>query len=281
MHCTLHHKPSGKLEDWHYFRAIPLLTPFSFVLLHPTLYFQPPFTQMFGFLTLNKSAQTFDASRAYWLDHDREVHAKNFIPFLYNDHIHLISSFSPMIVLRLDTQTEGGHGLVTVVTSEVPKTDDAPHVYSLPWLEEYGAHIRGGTPLVPVPGHDYFLTFFHTRVHGPACESVFLSLYYYWATIFWSFVFRLTVLFVRIVKQIRRVVGVDHYFMGAMTICPHPPFEIKHMSRYPLVPDPLWCTLDARTKLIADFFMSYIRAAIYLTQSHLVRFPFSFPSFCR
>ena len=34
--------------------------------------------------------------------------------------------------------------------------------------------------------------------------------------------------------------GVDHYFMGAMTLCPHPPFSIRTMSQIPIVPDPLW-----------------------------------------
>ena len=169
----------------------------------------PPFTQMFGFLNLNKSTNTFYPSRPYWLDYNRDIHAKNFIPFVYNNRVHLIPSFYPMIVLRLETPTEDGHGPVTVVRNEHFAIDEhgnqipATPSYSLPWPEEYGAHIRGGTPLAPVPGRDYFLTFFHTRVHGPAF-------------------------------------GVDHYFMGAMTICPHPPFEIKQMSRYPLVPDPLW-----------------------------------------
>jgi hypothetical protein len=80
-----------------------------------------------------------------------------------------------MVVIRLkgDHQLGSDHvdGLAPVIyiidhannhtsKSEIP--------YSLPWKEEYGTHIRGGTSALPVPGKDYYLLFFHTRQNGPA-----------------------------------------------------------------------------------------------------------------
>ena len=59
----------------------------------------------------------------------------------------------------------------------------------------------GGTSTIFVNG--IYLSFFHTRQHGPAA-------------------------------------GVDHYFMGALTYCPHPPFHIHSMSEFPIVIDPTW-----------------------------------------
>ena len=70
----------------------------------------------------------------------------------------------------------------------------------LPWEEAYGTHIRSGTAAVQVG--DLYLLFFHTRVTGHA-QGVDVN-------------------------------PGDHFFMGAMTLCPHPPFLIRSTSRFPL-----------------------------------------------
>jgi hypothetical protein len=90
-----------------------------------------------------------------------------------------------------------------IIDPQTNHTSESEIPYSLPWKEEYGTHIRGGTSALPVPGKDYYLLFFHTRKSG-------------------------------------RAKGVDHYFPGAMTLCPNPPFRIRSMSRYPIVVDPSW-----------------------------------------
>eukprot|EP00596_Hydrurales_sp_CCMP1899_P002138 CAMPEP_0119047136 /NCGR_PEP_ID=MMETSP1177-20130426/51145_1 /TAXON_ID=2985 /ORGANISM="Ochromonas sp, Strain CCMP1899" /LENGTH=481 /DNA_ID=CAMNT_0007021279 /DNA_START=290 /DNA_END=1735 /DNA_ORIENTATION=+ len=86
--------------------------------------------------------------------------------------------------------------------SPVTQISGSHNPSSLPWRSEYGTNIRGGTPALSVPGKGYYLLFFHTRQ--------------------------------------RSIYGVDHYFMGAMTICSRPPFNIRSMSRVPIVVDPLW-----------------------------------------
>ena len=170
----------------------------------------PPFTQMYGILRRNASNNEYIAGPPVWIDYERHLHTKNFVPFLYNDSVHLIPSFHPMVIIRLEAATDDGLNPVTLVHHQFNQPDAEGNqqpvtvpAYSLPWKEEYGIHIRGGTPALLVPSKDYYLLFFHTRQHGPA----------------W---------------------GVDHYFMGAMTLCPHPPFHIRSMSRYPIVVDPLW-----------------------------------------
>ena len=72
----------------------------------------------------------------------------------------------------------------------------------LPWNEDYG-RIRGGTSAVFVPSHKVFLAFFHTRVNFKKGGAN----------------------------------GVDHYYTGAVTLCPHFPFRIHSISAYPIVFD--------------------------------------------
>jgi hypothetical protein len=72
----------------------------------------------------------------------------------------------------------------------------------LPWNEDYGG-LRGGTSAVFLPGHKIFLAFFHTRVNFKKGGAN----------------------------------GVDHYYPGAVTLCPHLPFKIHSISAYPLIFD--------------------------------------------
>lgn len=130
----------------------------------------PPFSQMYAILRRNTSSNEYNIpSRPIWIDYKRHLHNKNFVPFLYNNSIHLIPSFHPMVVIRLEGDPVGDLAQVTHITDyESNHTLENELPYSLPWKKEYGTHIRGGTPAIPVPGKDYYLLFFHTREHGPA-----------------------------------------------------------------------------------------------------------------
>jgi hypothetical protein len=135
-----------------------------------------PFSQMYAILRRNASCNEYNIpSRPIWVDYKRNLHNKNFVPFIYNSSIHLIPSFNPMVVIRLegDHQVGSDHvdGLapVTHIIDHANNcTSESEIPYSLPWKEEYGTHIRGGTAALPVPGKDYYLLFFHTRKNGPA-----------------------------------------------------------------------------------------------------------------
>ena len=184
-----------------------------------------PFQQMYGIMELNETSMEWELgleNTVVWVEYQRHNHMKNLVPFLYNDTVHLIPSFFPLIILQtLPPTSPPRSGPVIVLYNEfadIPNNNDTTNTtinttYSLPWDPEYGVDIRGGTPAFPVPpvpgqGGDpgqegYYLLFFHTRVHG-------------------SFS------------------GVDHYLMGAMTLCPTPPFLIRSMSSVPIVLNPSW-----------------------------------------
>ena len=75
----------------------------------------------------------------------------------------------------------------------------------LPWNDDYG-YPRGGTSAVYLPGFNIYLAFFHTRVNFKSGGAR----------------------------------GVDHYYMGGLTLCPHFPFKIHSISAYPIVFDTKW-----------------------------------------
>ena len=136
----------------------------------------------------------YNFGTSYKVEHGQNQHAKNYVPIVHNDSIFLLPSISPLVVLKLKNPEYSG--TVCHVYEETQK--NAP---KLPWLDEYGDFIRGGTPAVSI-GEKY-ISFFHTRNHGPNH-------------------------------------GMDHYYMGAMTHCPTPPFIISSMSRYPIIVNPEW-----------------------------------------
>lgn len=115
------------------------------------------------------------------------------MPFEYNGTLHFIQSIHPLHVLAL-TSVDGNR----LATLRTVYRDTANSTRPLPWLgQEYGSHIRGGTPAILVRG--VYLAFFHTQVN----LKVFYSL--------------------------------NTYFMGAVTFCPHPPFKMHSISVYPIV----------------------------------------------
>jgi hypothetical protein len=138
----------------------------------------PPFSQMYAILRRNASCNEYNIpSRPVWVDYKRNLHNKKIVPFIYNNSVHLIPSFNPMVVIRLkgDHQLGSDHvdGLapvIYIIDHANNHTSESEIPYSLPWKEEYGTHthIRGGTSALPVPGKDYYLLFFHTRQNGPA-----------------------------------------------------------------------------------------------------------------
>lgn len=152
-----------------------------------------PFTQIYGIMKFDRTTNTFAVESPKWINYGRDVHSKNFVPLLFDHKIYLIPSINPLVILRLDSDNIDETGVVTVVY-EGNQT-------RLPWREEYGTHIRGGTAAIIVG--DCYLSFFHTRVSG-------------------------------------RAQGVDHYFMGALTLCPRPPFLLRSMSTFPIVINSSW-----------------------------------------
>ena len=172
-----------------------------------------PFQQIYGIMELNVTTLQWELGlegTVVWVDYQRQSNMKNLVPFLYNNTVHLIPSFYPLIVLQtLPPTSRPRNGPVIVIYHEFSNNNVTMknNTYSLPWNPEYGADIRGGTSAFPVPGHDgeegYYLLFFHTKVHT-------------------SFS------------------GVHNYYMGAMTLCPKPPFLIRSMSSLPIIPKPSW-----------------------------------------
>jgi hypothetical protein len=67
----------------------------------------------------------------------------------------------------------------------------------IPWPGEYGLPIRGGTPAILVNG--VYLSIFHT------------------------------------VSMFQMPYKLKTYFIGAITFCPNPPFNIHSISKYPIV----------------------------------------------
>ena len=63
-----------------------------------------PFQQMYGIMELNETSLQWElglGNAVVWLDYQRQSHIKNLVPFLYNNTVHLIPSFFPLIVLQV------------------------------------------------------------------------------------------------------------------------------------------------------------------------------------
>lgn len=152
--------------------------------------FKPP-KQCYCQLTLDSSSKQVIVSDSVLLDgHGLDPNQKNWIPFEYNKELYFIQTVNPLHILRHTTTDNQQVGQLTTVHR-------APTEIHLPWMKEYGAHIRGGTPAVLVNG--YYLAFFHT------------------------------------VAQLQRRNNLRTYFMGAITFCPSPPFDIHSISTHPIL----------------------------------------------
>ena len=71
---------------------------------------------MYGILRRNATTNEFNMEGSpIWLDYIRNDHTKNFVPFLYEKQVHLIPSFHPLVILRVEKPTDDGLGPVTIV----------------------------------------------------------------------------------------------------------------------------------------------------------------------
>jgi predicted GH43/DUF377 family glycosyl hydrolase len=110
-----------------------------------------------------------------------------------NDSLYFISSINPLRLLKHIETLEDQTGMLETVFDM-----DSP--IDLPWNNEYGVDIRGGTPAVFLKKWGVYLAFFHTVAQLKAPKD-----------------------------QERT------YFMGAVTFCPQFPFQIKEMSPFPIL----------------------------------------------
>lgn len=163
-----------------------------------------------GYVEFGKHEHT----QAQWLKYPGDQ--KNWVPFVHNSRIYLYQSINPVHIVKVSKHSNDSSGTSsstdssTAIAASITSAEgDSPNMIatvktfvkedvplSLPWNgTEYGQHIKGGTPAIMVRG--VLLSFFHTQL---------------------SFV-----------KQWRT------YFMGAITYCPHHPFQIHTMSPVPIV----------------------------------------------
>jgi predicted GH43/DUF377 family glycosyl hydrolase len=120
-------------------------------------------------------------------------------------YLHILNLISNYFVLSITLSVTHSfllpfsthHIIASIDIKECYKYSGLPIKRPLPWREEYGNHLRGGTPAILVRG--VLLSFFHTQVN----LHVFYSL--------------------------------NTYFMGAITFCPQPPFAISSISAYPIL----------------------------------------------
>jgi hypothetical protein len=176
------------------------------------------------------------------LDQVEKHSQKNWVPFEYQGRLLYILSTNPLHIVELqqDTNTtsgsgaamaaavsknrrrlssdnsnttssattRGGHpnpppvirrrrGLLTYSSGATLKTVYRHESVPLPWKPWYGLPIRGGTPAIMVNG--YYLSMFHT------------------------------------VAMFQMPFKLKTYFMGAVTFCPKPPFQLHSMSSHPIV----------------------------------------------
>ena len=161
--------------------------------------------------------------------HDSRITQKNWIPFEYNGKLLFIQSIEPLHIVEavsFDPLTRraqlrsvvkigsSGSGKHTVGEAGTAVSDNST-ITRLPfhhshsqlsvssiWEAAYGLPIRGGTPAILVRG--VYLAFFHT------------------------------------VSKFQLPVELRTYFMGAISFCPRPPFNVHSISRYPIVNESLY-----------------------------------------
>ena len=130
---------------------------------------------------------------------NHSLHQKNWIPFTHGEDTYFIKRLNPLSIYKLtphiyEEDVGGPRPIPSQVLHHVFHSNKSIH---LPWREEYGSSIRGGTPAILVQG--YYLLFFHT------------------------------------VARLQKLYDLKTYMMGAMTLCPDFPFRIHSMSLYPIV----------------------------------------------
>jgi len=154
--------------------------------------------QFYSIGRFNYKSNSLEFGDSVMLLYPEGGHQKNWVPFEYNNTVHFFQSINPLHVVALESVNEERHtASIRTVFRDINTTDGVPITRRLPWQEEYGKQLRGGTPAILVRG--VYLAFFHTQVN----LHVFYSL--------------------------------NTYFMGAVTFCPHPPFSISSISAYPIL----------------------------------------------
>lgn len=151
--------------------------------------------------TVMSTTNTADFSNSVVFDrfnYTKYANPKNWVMFTdpTTHKVLFMENINPMVVLETGPARHHNASIHAVVNS----TTKVP----LPWLDEYGPLIRGGTPGIRVPSSNVTggwvnLAFFHT-VAG-------FQIPYLWT-----------------------------YFMGAFTFCPSYPYSIQSMSSRPIVP---------------------------------------------
>jgi hypothetical protein len=176
-------------------RVLPMSNNRFFITTTGRFNVHSPFIELYGIATMDTESKQFTFSDPVWINYGRETHQKNYVPFLYNDTVHLIPSINPLVVMTIDHVDEEMNGIPNIIHKG--------ETIKLPWKDEYGDFIRGGTAAMPVRG--VYLSFFHVRA----------------STL---------------------VGAIAVYWMGAVTFCPHPPFHIHSMSQHPIILNETWYT---------------------------------------
>ena len=157
---------------------------------------------------------------------DSKITQKNWIPFEFNERLLFIQSIEPLhiveyvahdpitrraqlrSVVKVGNNKHGTNGLsyFSNTSSDVSSRMLYHHPHTPPlssiWSADYGLPIRGGTPAILIRG--VYLAFFHT------------------------------------VSKFQLPTDLRTYFMGAITFCPRPPFNVHTISRYPIVNESMY-----------------------------------------
>ena len=155
-----------------------------------------------------------------------KITQKNWIPFEYNERLLFIQSIEPLhvvehiahdpvtrraqlrSVVKVGSNKHSDNGLVHFnnYSSDVSQRRALYHHQHTPlssiWSADYGLPIRGGTPAILIRG--VYLAFFHT------------------------------------VSKFQLPIDLRTYFMGAITFCPRPPFNVHMISRHPIVNESMY-----------------------------------------
>jgi len=127
-------------------------------------------------------------------------HEKNWVLFQYNSTVHFIYSYHPSVVLTIQ-QLHTESDIAWVADEPAWKFVEDPSTFSLPYHTPTFGEVRGGTPalLVKKNNESFYFAIFHSVRHNH-----FLRQH-------------------------------GNYFMGAITFCPRPPFQIRSISRFPII----------------------------------------------
>ncbi len=121
---------------------------------------------------------------------------KNWTPFIYKNELHLFHSLNPVFVVKANGPDPSAVDDNNQNLLSVVTVSKLDKVLNLPWDGKlYGEHLRGGTPAIMLRGK--LFSVFHT-------QTSFIN-------------------------------GLFTYFMGAITFCPEPPFQIHSISAVPII----------------------------------------------